>query len=353
MSFVSSVFSSLKVSVGNSLATAGVNAALNALNYTKRDGQLKFISHRGYDNVYAYAAKRTMMQMTFATINDLYPKYVRQLEQKQAKTAYNANQGSEMTKIIENGRKTDEDSFNDQQVNIRYKGKPANEALLLWVKNQDNTAKSFTMQTYWDKVKGLSNDAASKSYTTEDTKIEAPYQTTGANTGMIFVDFGPIVQVQSANNVVMTKVTGRDYSRKELVSGGDVNFTVTGKITSNYPDVYPYDAVSRFITLMQHKGVLQVYNILFKQFNVTQILIKDFQLGQNEGYKNTQPYSFTCVAVEPDTEVKVVEDTINATNLKIKSSVAKSWSKNLLEKVKASAASQAAQMLESLTASVI
>jgi len=346
MSFISSAFSSLKIGVGQSLTNTGINAAFNALNYSKRDGQLKFISPRGYDNVYVYAAKRTMMQMSFAAINDLYPKYVRQLNRKAAEAAYAKNQGSELQKIIVNGRKADEDTFNKQGVVLKYKGKPANEGLLLWIKTEDNTSKKVTFSTYWDKIKGLSNDEASKADVIASTEVSVP----GDN---VFLDLGAIIQAQSANNVILTKVQGRDYSRKELVSGGDVNFTVTGKITSNYPDVYPYADVSKFVTLMQHKGVIQVYNILFQQFNVTQILIKDFQMGQNEGFKNEQPYSFTCVAVEPDEEVKVVEDTLNATNLEISKSKKKGWAQVLLDKVKSSAASQAAQMLEQLTSNAI
>ena len=138
-----------------------------------------------------------------------------------------------------------------------------------------------------------------------------------------------------------------------MISGGDINFTVTGKIVSNYPDVYPYAEVSKFITLMQHKGVIQVFNLMFQPFNVTQILIKDFNMGQNEGFKNVQPYSFTCVAVEPDDAVNVVQDTINGTNLEISQMKKQGWAKVLLDKVKASAANQAAQMIESLTSNTI
>lgn len=346
MSFISSAFSSLTIGVGQSLTNTGLNAALNAANYRKRDGQLKFISPRGYDNVYVYAAKRTMMQMAFAAINDLYPKYVRQLNRKTTEAAFLKNQGSELQRIIINGRNADEDTFNKQKVVLKYKGKPANEGLLLWIKTDDDTPKKVTFNTYWDKVKGLSNEEASKADIIASTEVSVPGET-------VFLDLGAIVQAQSANNVILTKVQGRDYSRKELVSGGDVNFTVTGKIMSNYPDVYPYADVSKFITLMQHKGVIQVYNLLFHQFNVTQILIKDFQMGQNEGFKNEQPYSFTCVAVEPDEEVKVVEDTLNAANLEIAETKKKGWKQVLLDKVKSAAANQAAQMLEQLTSNAI
>lgn len=346
MSFISSAFSKLSIRVDRGMAATGVNAALYASNYTKRDGQLKFISHRGYDSVFVYAAKRTMMQMAFATINDLYPKYVRQMWKKKTETAYKTNQGAELQKIITNGQKNDADLYNKLGIVLKYQGKPANEGLLLWIKNESGEATTVTFQTYWDKLRTLSSDEASKSTLNAATEVKVPGDP-------VFLDFGAIVQAKSGHNLVLTKVQGRDHSRKELISGDDVTFSVSGHIASNYPDVYPYEEVSKFITLMQHKGVIHVFNIMFQQFNVTQILIKDFQLSQNKGFKNIQPYSFTCVAVEPDEEVKVIEDTIQAADFAIESSPKRGWTKILLDQVKSAAANQAAQMLESLTANSI
>ena len=346
MSFTSSAFSNLTMNTYKGLANTGVNAVFSTANYRKRDGRLKFYSPRGYNSVFVYAAKRTMMQMTFATINDLYPKYLRQLDFKKTFAAYQANQGKGLQTIIKDGQNADAETFNKQGVVLKYQGKPANEGLLLWIKNESGQAQSVTFNTYWDKIKGLSNEAAAASSLNSSTEIKVPGNP-------VFLDLGAIVQAQSSNNLILTKVQGRDHSRKELISGGDIHFTVTGKIVSNYPDIYPYAEVSKFVTLMQHRGVIQVYNLMFQQFNVTQILIKDFQMGQNEGFKNVQPYSFTCVAVEPDDAVTVIEDTINATNLEIAKTQKKGWAKVLLDNVKKSAASQAAQMLESLTANTI
>lgn len=347
VSFTSSAFSSTTFlnNVKSSFANLGVNAAFH---YINRGGQLKFVSPRGYENVLVYAAKRTTMQLAFAKINDLYPAYIRQLDQKQTKTAYSNNQGSQMTQIIGGSDAADNDALNKQQVTVNYMGRPAPEALVIWIQNESGKKQSISFQTYWDKVKNLSHEQAPNAKIMADTKVEVP-----ADADKVFLDLGATVQMQSANNVVLTKVQGRDYSRKELISGGDVNFTVTGKIVSNYPDVYPYSEVSRFVTLMQHKGVLHVSNLLFHQFNVTQIIIKDFQMGQNSGFKNVQPYSFTCVGVEPDEQVAVVEDTIRTTNLNIAQMRKKGWTTKLLEQVKSAAADQAAQMIEQLTANNI
>lgn len=48
-----------------------------------------------------------------------------------------------------------------------------------------------------------------------------------------------------------------------------------------------------------------------------------------------------------------MQDTINGTNLEISQMKKQGWAKVLLDKVKASAANQAAQMIESLTSNTI
>ena len=72
-------------------------------------------------------------------------------------------------------------------------------------------------------------------YDKESGKVEP-----NSKYGLItFVDLGPQVQLSSKNNIVLTTVQGRDYTRKEFISGGDLEFTINGRITSKYPDVYP------------------------------------------------------------------------------------------------------------------
>ena len=89
-----------------------------------------------------------------------------------------------------------------------------------------------------------------------------------------FVDLGPQIQVGSRNNILLTQVQGRDYTRKEYISGGDLEITINGKITSKYPDVYPEAEVSRFIKLVQYKGVVDCDNTVLRQFNISQLIIQ-------------------------------------------------------------------------------
>lgn len=124
-----------------------------------------------------------------------------------------------------------------------------------------------------------------------------------------FVDLQPMVQVSSKNNIVQTTVQGRDYSRKEFVSGGDLEITINGKITSKYPDVYPESEVSKFLKLMQFKGVIDCDNTILRQFKISKLIVMNYSFQSSE-YKNIQPYTLSCVAVEPSeaVEVKLAEE---------------------------------------------
>lgn len=139
-----------------------------------------------------------------------------------------------------------------------------------------------------------------------------------------FVDLGPRVQVSSKNNIVLTPVQGRDYTRKEFISGGDYEISVEGRITSKYPDVYPEAEVSKFLRLMQHKGVLECGNTILRQFRITRLIVLSYSLGASD-CRNVQPYTLQCVAVEPSEAIEVrtaeqerVDEAIKHTNKWIK-----------------------------------
>lgn len=141
---------------------------------------------------------------------------------------------------------------------------------------------------------------------------------------MIFVDLQPHVQISSKNNIVLTSVQGRDYTRKEFVSGGDLEFTVNGMITSKYPDVYPESELSKFLKLVQYKGVLNCDHTVLKQLKISRLIILSYSLPAAT-CRNIQPYTLQCVAVEPSEAVEliskdaeVVDEAIEHTNKWIK-----------------------------------
>lgn len=125
---------------------------------------------------------------------------------------------------------------------------------------------------------------------------------------VLFVDLQPAVQVSSKNNVLLTQVQGRDFSRKEFISGGDYEISISGKITSKYPDVYPDAEVSKFLKLMQFKGVIDCDNTILRQFNIERLIVLNYSLPAPT-HRNIQPYTLSCVAVEPSEaiELKIAE----------------------------------------------
>ena len=139
-----------------------------------------------------------------------------------------------------------------------------------------------------------------------------------------FIDLQPMVQVGSKNNIVMTQVQGRDYTRKEYVSGGDLEVSINGKITSKYPDVYPEAEVSKFLKLMQFKGIIDCDNTILRQFKIERLIVLNYSLPTTD-CRNIQPYSLSCVAVEPSESIELkiaeqekVDDAIRETNKWIK-----------------------------------
>ena len=153
---------------------------------------------------------------------------------------------------------------------------------------------------------------------------------------LVWYDTAALVSIDSDKNIILTRVQGRDYSRKELVSNGDINFSVSGTICSNMPDVYPEEEVKKFIQVMQYKGVVEVNNQMLDQFGIRKVLIKNFNLTPREGYKSSQQYSFTAVGIQPDKEVMVNEDAITIINQELVNTTTNdedSWSKLLKDKV--------------------
>lgn len=153
-------------------------------------------------------------------------------------------------------------------------------------------------------------------YDTQSGKIE-PNSKYGEVT---FIDLQPMVQVGSKNNIIMTQVQGRDYTRKEYVSGGDLEVSINGKITSKYPDVYPEAEVSKFLRLMQFKGVIDCDNTILHQFKIDKLIILNYSLPPTD-CRNVQSYTISCVAVEPSESIELkiaeqekVDDAIRETN---------------------------------------
>lgn len=209
----------------------------------------------------------------------------------------------ERKKIIENKRDASANRYGEVELDGRTfraydeRMQVVREAMILHYKGEN-----IITRTVFDGMSEGSRGGADENFTTQH---------------VVFIDLAPQISMQTKKNLVLTTVQGRDYTRKELVSGGDLVFSVSGNIVSNIPDMYPENDVKKLINIVEYGGIVEVNNMIFDQFNVNRLLIEDFRL-ERQDCKNVQPYSMTCVAVEPDTDVVVEADTIDLIDYKIK-----------------------------------
>lgn len=329
MSFIGDIWGNVKFNAGK----AATNAASSvSWAYTHApEHEIIYKNNRAYKSVLVHVAKQLAMSTVEGQINKLFPKYQRYLEKTWRENEVLTKQKANQVQLIKNQQSQLESNgqiITENGHTIIAKDQYGNripEALMLYYDGDTDVTVNDIVLTGTKDVEITVHDGKRKYKRNVLTKSE-PYQTKT----VCFIDLNPDVAIQSSKNIVMTTVQGRDYTRKELVSGGDLNFTVTGEIVSNEEGVYPENDVKKFIQIMQYGGIVSVNHFQFKQFNVDKIIIKDFNM-QNQEFKNIQPYTFTCVAVEPDGDVVVKSDTIAVINREIEVSSMSKWYKLILQ----------------------
>lgn len=348
MSYWGSVWSNLVFNTGNA-----TTQFVNSLNwrYKKTQGDIQFVSESAYKSVLVHVAKQLAMSTLEGELNSLLPRYEKYARDKM-RDAVRTQQDENRKVLIDNGKKSTEgfgfiDCEGGHRLIAKTKyGTPVPEALILSYDDEvsvhyddvvwdENSVESYTIKkkSTLEKLWNPGNEIKH----TPQTHRSAPFDTKT----VFHIDLTPKVTMSSNKNVILTQVQGRDFTRKELVSGGDLTYSVNGSIVSEDEGVYPAEAVKRFVKIMQYNGVVNVNFITFGLLGVKRIIIKDWSLGAVE-HKNIQPYSFTCVAVEPDDAIILKQDTISAINKDIKDSMWDTWYKAILDNRLANMAVQTA-----------
>lgn len=311
MSWIGGIWDSLLFNAGDA-AKGMISRYTIRVNKHANDGPLVYRNNRAYESVVVHVTKRLAVQTVENALKQALPKFMRNTELKMKKFVV-AQQSKNYQTLIDN-RESQMEKYG--RVNAdgghviiakdKY-GNPVPEALMLYYNDTDTHDVEDTV-------------------TTNGTTTSVQYSTKT----VCHIDLSPEVTMNSSKNIVLTQVQGRDYTRKELVSGGDLMFSVSGSIVSDEDGIYPADKVKKFVQIMQYNGIVDVNYIMMGQLNVKHVIIREFSLGRQE-YKNVQPYSFSCVAVEPDEEVKVTKDTISVVNTQLAMSDLDEWYKLVLD----------------------
>ena len=265
-----------------------------------------------YKSVLVHIAKQLLMSELEGQIKKIVPKYKKHLYSQLRETVLK-QQDKNRTTLIKNQNKQSK----------KWGQITAESGDIIVAKNKYGDVIKESLMLYYD---------AEESHQVLDVIYvngKAVKKSFGTKT-VCHIDLLPQVSMSSSKNIILTQVQGRDYTRKELVSGGDLEFTINGSIVSEENGVYPADAVKKFVQMMQYNGILNVNHMMFDQFNVTRVIVKDYSLGQ-QSYKNIQPYTINCVAVEPDEEVKIRKDTISILNKELQLSPMSNWYKFILD----------------------
>lgn len=241
-----------------------------------QDGAVHYLSKD--TQILKRAIKQTTHQLAYGMLRS-YPRYLRYWEQK------------ERDKYLQTMSQTSIANKTGQYYQLIQE-----QQAVAKVKNYSDTIVGNIVADYLE----LSISAEGSYYDNKSYKVE-PNTTYGLIT---FVDLQPTVQVSSKNNIILTNVQGRDFTRKEYIAGGDLEISINGKITSKYPDVYPEAEISKFLKLMQYKGVISCENTILRQFNISQLIVLNYNLSPSD-CRNIQNYSISCVAVEPSEAVEV------------------------------------------------
>ena len=310
--FNSSVWNSLKFNAGSAIAgLANLNWRISS-----DSGSLVYKNPR-YKSVMVYAAQQLLMSELEGRLHKIIPKYKKHYE------------NTLRQKVLEQQTANHVQLIQDQQIQSAHWGRitvaEGNHDII--ARDKYGTLVAEALMLYYDD---------DETHTVRDTTVsnqEISYSTCT----VCHIDLAPQMTVSSNKNIVMTQVQGRDYSRKELVSGGDLQFSISGNVVSDQMGVYPTEKVKKFVQIMEHNGILNANFMMFEPFNVNRIIVRSYSLGQPT-CKNIQPYSFECVAVEPDDEVKVTTDTISTINKTLELSPMDKWYKLILDNKKVTTA---------------
>lgn len=349
MAGIISSFNNIALSGAGSLYTSASSYAFSQLNsslrkmlYGETKGPLRFYYKNDQRGFFRTMVNSALQQVAQTAINEVIGYGTKKLKEAVNKMLKKGIKSS-VSNLLGN-----DESGDDAFLTIKagghtftchdYEGYPCKDGLITKIP----TKKPITYTSDYN-YKMSSENGKTKAIVTNSGEFTTNY--------LVWQDPSAIISVSSSKNLVLTRVVGRDYSRKELISNGDIEIQVSGHILSDFDcrDEYPYNRVQQFIQTMQYKGVIEVNNVVLKQHNITQIVIKDYNLPSTEGGIAKQDYSFNAVGIQPTSEVEVTQDTINVIDVTTASTVTNTKTNKWSEFIKSKAQGTTASLSDTLT----
>lgn len=101
--------------------------------------------------------------------------------------------------------------------------------------------------------------------------------------------------LNQSKKIITTEIQGKDGTVKEYIGMDDFNIQITGRITGGY-NVYEKELVKTLKTILSAGQPLAITSWYLQNLDITDIVVKDFSFGQNEGEYSTQYFTINCLS---------------------------------------------------------
>lgn len=108
-----------------------------------------------------------------------------------------------------------------------------------------------------------------------------------------------LTEVQQTKNIVKTPIQGKNGTVKEYISAGDYQVTLRGAITRTFKSNYPLEEMRRFLDLLKDNRALKVVSPYLLQYEIHELVVEDYKMGQEEGKQNMQRFEIRCLSDDP------------------------------------------------------
>lgn len=107
-----------------------------------------------------------------------------------------------------------------------------------------------------------------------------------------------IIAVSQTKNIVTTAIQGKNGTIKEFISDGDYQVSINGVIWIN-DNVYPEDDVQTLINICKVPQSIKIFSNFINMFGISEIVITDYSIAQQEGLRNQQPFTINAISDAP------------------------------------------------------
>ena len=104
-----------------------------------------------------------------------------------------------------------------------------------------------------------------------------------------------LISVSQSKKIITTEIQGRDGTVKEYIGMDDFQISLTGRISGSY-NVYEKELVATLKKILSAGQPLAVTSWYLQNLDIVNLVIKDFNFGQNEGEYSTQYFTISAIS---------------------------------------------------------